>query len=186
MEPWNTSCMYIRTSAQSRHSAKRHGCTLPFRDMIQRESPAFATTSLLLRIIATTAVLPEVGPVKSECRPYINHHNLHDNPISGIALAGFDEAQALHWNRSNLMLQSPYFRNEKASTGDPCNHNLSIQITCWHMISGRHILQMQFDVFYSTSMTLEITVTIASKECLVAICRQNVSTCNQLNPCHTC
>lgn len=102
--------MYMQTPAQSRHSTKGQGCTLPLRDIIQRESPAFATTSLLPRITATTAVLPEVGPVKSECGPYINQHSLHEIPSLVHHSQAFTErghTQVLLWDRSNLMLQHP-------------------------------------------------------------------------------
>ena len=52
--------------AKHRRSKKS---TWPFLDNTQRESPAFATTSCLSLMIATQAVLPEVGPWKSEWGP---------------------------------------------------------------------------------------------------------------------
>lgn len=44
--------------------------TWPFLEITQRESPAFATISWLFLIIATHAVLPDVGPLKSEWGPW--------------------------------------------------------------------------------------------------------------------
>jgi len=43
--------------------------TWPFLDKTHLESPALLTISLLPRITATQAVLPQFGPVKSEWGP---------------------------------------------------------------------------------------------------------------------
>ena len=51
--------------------------TWPFLDITQRESPAFATKSWLFRIIATHAVLPEVGPWKLEWGPWYLQNKIY-------------------------------------------------------------------------------------------------------------
>jgi len=52
--------------------------TLPWRDIIHRESPALATTSWFPLITATTAVLPAVGPENVEWVPCIHSPKPHD------------------------------------------------------------------------------------------------------------
>jgi hypothetical protein len=56
-------CIYLLISNKKQGQAKQ---TWPFLEITQRESPAFATTSLLFLSIATQAVHPQVGPLKSE------------------------------------------------------------------------------------------------------------------------